>query len=376
MHFAIRAAVLLAAGAFAVAASPVPGGVHTRSSDVRALEGRSVTLTVDQDGRHRLVRRCEGPVCGGTWFDGQHVFTFGINGVTVPESDADVAAERARAAEAPPGAVPVEGALEGPAGNVPAIGAPIDLPWVGPSQQIVVPCRLRARAMRCLIDTGTTPSAITLPVADALGLVPRGELEMAGARRFLTGLVEAGPLVAGNVRWERFAFAVIPRFEALAFDAILGNDALAGMRITIDRAHHRVRFETSGAPASGTVLPLHFASGLPYVDGTLGGRTETLLFDTGDSALVSVGYDRFRRGGLRAAGPANASVRAEGIAGSTDAFPAVGSAQIGGLDFGEIAVRVNRTQAGGHVGAALALRCALTIDEPAGRVECQPEAGR
>src|ERR1700688_57589 len=95
----------------------------------------------------------------------------------------------------------------------------------------IVPCTLGGRAARCLLDTGATPSAVVLPLAEALGLEPRGELEIAGFSRFATGFVEAGPLTLGAARFARARFAVIPAVSAARFDVVIGADLLGEVRV-------------------------------------------------------------------------------------------------------------------------------------------------
>src|SRR5947209_5141523 len=297
MRFALRPLAL--AGAIAiVAAAPAPdplaglaalatanghaAAVHLRASGKRIVDGRTILTTVEQLGAQRLVRRCINEVCAGTWFDGEHEWTFGLNDVVLPEEDdqatltertlyaivsyafaepafrglggtvardgagrwhvrardgleliatvdpgshtvrrVDNAAGRpvagyGREARAGGAAFALDrsGPLEqGPLDEVTAVAGPLgppagvgvalggDAPLALSADPIpIVPCNLGGRGVHCLLDTGATPSAMTLAMAETLGLEPHGELEISGIGRFATGYVEAGPLVVGPAR--------------------------------------------------------------------------------------------------------------------------------------------------------------------------------
>ena len=106
MRFAVRPLALAAAlgagaaapgiGAGAAAPPPDPltalavanghaATVRLHATGTRAVEGRTVTTTLDLLGTQRLVRRCVAGVCGGTWFDGTREWTFALNDVALPE---------------------------------------------------------------------------------------------------------------------------------------------------------------------------------------------------------------------------------------------------------------------------------------------------
>ncbi len=233
----------------------------------------------------------------------------------------------------------------------------------------IVPCRLAGRAARCLIDSGATPSAIALPLAEALGLEPRGELEIAGFGRFSTGLVAAGPLALGAASFERVQLAVLPSSGGQRFDIVVGSDLLGRLRVVLDRAHDRARIgppERSG-PAPGAI-PLSFRDGAPHVAASLDGTAVDALFDSGDSALVSLGYAAYRAG---PAWPVLSRGRASGIDGSEDVLEVqLPAASVGPLALGPARAIVRRTQLTPHVGVALWRRCALELDEANASLKC------
>ncbi len=232
----------------------------------------------------------------------------------------------------------------------------------------IVPCTLAGRAVRCLLDSGATPSAIALPLAEALGLEPQGELELTGFGRFTTGLVGAGPLTVGAARFERVQLAVLPSTGGVPFDAVIGADLLARLRLVLDRPHDRARVLAPGPAGASEGIPLDFRDGLPHVEALLDGVPAQPLLDTGDSAVVSLGYGAYRTGPQW---PVVGRGRASGIAGTDDIFRVtIPSLAVGPLALGEVAAVVRRTQSEPHLGVGLWARCPLELDELNARLKC------
>jgi predicted aspartyl protease len=234
----------------------------------------------------------------------------------------------------------------------------------------IVPCTLGGRAARCLLDTGATPSAVVLPLAEALGLEPRGELEIAGFSRFATGFVEAGPLTFGAARFARARFAVIPAVSAARFDVVIGADLLGEVRVVLDRARGRAEIVAPHGGPHGGGVALHFAGGVPHVEVTLDGRTASALFDSGDASVVSLGYAEYRVGPQW---PVVDRGQAVGVAGGTDAFfVTIPDVRLGPVPLGAARATVSRTQREPHVGAGLWMKCVIELDEAAGTLGCTP----
>jgi hypothetical protein len=92
------------------------------------------------------------------------------------------------------------------------------------------------------------------------------------------------------------------------------------------------------------------------------------VLDTGDAALVSLGYATYRDGPQW---PLVARRTASGIAGSDDAFDVtIPRATVGSLALGAVRATVRRGQRVTHVGIGLWSRCLLSLDEAAGRLSC------
>ncbi|HTD35295.1 MAG TPA: retropepsin-like aspartic protease [Candidatus Elarobacter sp.] len=468
MRFALRSlALATAAGVLGAAPPPDPlaaltalaaanghaAGVHLRATGTRVVEGRTVTVAVDQLGTRRLVRHCVNEVCGGTWFDGEREWTYGLNEVVLPEeadeatlidrtlgaivsyafaepafragggsvsrdpqgrwhvrardgvelvATVDPAAQAVRRVQTANGVTVGEYGREtraggatfaldrtgpfepGPLDQVSAVAGPVGPPAgvmaaVGSDAPVrlgaepipIVPCTIGGRAVRCLLDTGATPSAVTLPVAEALNQEPHGELEISGLGRFATGFIEAGPLAVGAARFERARFAVIPPSNAARFDVVVGSDLLGRVRLVLDRARGTARLLPAGGPAPvGTAVRLSFHNGSPLVAAMLGPQGTRALLDTGDQAALSLGYAAFREGPQW---PVIERGSAVGVAGADDTFTvAIPEVRLGGLALGTTRATVRRTQTVPHAGIGLWDRFVLDLDEEAERISFSP----
>jgi hypothetical protein len=230
----------------------------------------------------------------------------------------------------------------------------------------IVACTLAGRSVRCLLDSGATPSAITLGLAETLGLEPHGELEIAGMSRFATGFVETGPLALGSARFARARLAVVPPSRAARFDVIVGSDLLARVRLVLDRAGRTARIVAPGpANDSPGAVRLTFRNGSPIVQTMFGPEGARALLDTGDEAVLSIGYAAYRVGPQWAVVTRGQSV---GIAGADDVITVeIPDVRVGPLAIGSTRTVVRRTQSIAHVGIGLWDRYLIDLDESAGR---------
>lgn len=361
MRFAVGVLALPAAALLAAAAP-----VHLTATATRMIDGRRVDVTVDQQGPQRLVRRCIGDVCAGSWFDGNRRWSFGVNGVLLPDAAPD-AGDDALARALLPQARRVAAPLTAPAG-APATFSGEGQVRLDDAPVPIVPCTLGGRAARCLLDTGSTPSTIALPFAETLGLEPHGEIAISAFGEFVTGLVDAGPLSVGAARFAHVRLAVVPSTGGAPFDVLLGADLLARLRVVLDRVHAAARIiAPSNEPPAGAV-PLVFRDGVPHLTVTLGNRATEALFDTGDSATVSIGYDAYRENPF---GPVVGRERASGIAGEDDVLDvALSAVSVGGIALGPVRAVVRRTQHGAHAGIGLWSHCVLDLDEAREQLGC------
>ena len=257
------------------------------------------------------------------------------------------------------------GPLAPPAGSVPAFGAQAQLALAAEPVPIV-PCTIGGRRVRCLIDSGTTPSALTLSLAEALKLEPHGEIEISGFSRFATGFIETGPFDLGAAHFTSARFAVVPSSNALHFDVIVGSDLLGRLRLVLDRRHGTASVWPPGGTAAVNAVTLTFRAGSPMLPAQLGAEPVSALLDTGDDAVVSMGYALYRQGPQW---PLVARGVATGLAGTADDFTVeVPDVRIGSLVLGPTRTLVRRTQVEPHIGIGLWIRSVIDLDEQAERI--------
>jgi hypothetical protein len=350
--------------AFAEPGFRAAGGTVTREGAdrwrVRARDGAELIAIADPVSR--AIRRVETPA-------GRPIATYGRE---VRPGGASFALDRSGPLESGPldEAAVVPGAIGLPAGVAVAIAGNASLP-LGDEPIPIVPCTLAGRGARCLLDSGATPSAMTLAFAEALNLEPHGELEISGLGRFATGFVETGPLELGPARFARGRFAVVPQSSAARFDVVVGSDLLGRVRLVLDRGRRTAHILASGGAAPpGSAIPVTFRAGAPVVQTMLGPQGARALVDTGDQAIVSFGYAAYRQGPQW---PVVSRGQALGIAGADDILTVdVPEVHIGPLVLGSTRATVRRTQGLAHVGIGLWDRFVVDLDEASGRLSFSP----
>jgi hypothetical protein len=234
----------------------------------------------------------------------------------------------------------------------------------------IVPCTLNGRSVRCLLDSGATPSAITLPLAERLGLEPRGEIQMQAIGSFVTGFVTAGPLVIGAARFASARFAVVPPTRAASFDVAVGADLLGRVRLVLDGRRREAKVLSPAPEPPANAVPLDLAAGTPSLEVTIGGTPGRALLDTGDAATLSIGYAAYREGPQW---PVTGRSAASGVAGTEDALLVdVPDLRVGTHDLGPVSAVVRRTQATPHLGSGVWAKGEVEVDESAGAMTFRP----
>jgi hypothetical protein len=350
--------------AFAEPGFRAAGGTVAREGPdrwrVRARDGAELSALVDPASK--AIRRVEIP-------GGRVVASYGRD---ARAGGASFALDRSGPLEAGPldEVVAVPGAIGVPAGAAVTIAGEPAVP-LRDDPIPIVPCTLGRRSARCLLDSGATPSAMTLDFAEALHLEPHGELEITGLGRFATGFVEAGPLELGPARFVSARFAVVPQSGATRFDVVVGSDLLARMRLVLDRSRRTVRIlQTGGVAPAGPAVAVTFRGGSPVVQTMFGPQGARALVDTGDQAIVSFGYAAYRQGPQW---PVISRGQALGIAGADDTLVVdVPDVHIGPLVLGPTRATVRRTQGLAHVGIGLWDRYVVDLDEASGRLSFSP----
>jgi hypothetical protein len=150
------------------------------------------------------------------------------------------------------------------------------------------------------------------------------------------------------------------------------------VRVALDVEHRRARVTASAVQPVGTPIAIDFAGGVPYAAVRLGARDtrEAMLVDTGDSGLVSIGYDEYREDPELFA--VRGSGSALGLGGSVvDTLQGeLSHAEVGGQALADVPISAVRGQHAGHIGYGLAARCAsLVLDLGQRRIECRPKGG-
>jgi aspartyl protease len=339
------------------------GTVAREGSDrwrVRARDGAELIALADPASR--AIRRVEIP-------GGRGIASYGRE---ARAGGATFALDRSGPLETGPldDVAVVPGAIALPAGIAVAIAGDAALP-LGDDPIPIVACTLGGRTARCLLDSGATPSAMTLAFAEALNLEPHGELEITGLGRFATGFVEAGPLELGPARFTSGRFAVVPQSRAARFDVVVGSDLLGRVRLVLDHGRRTVRVLATGGPAPpGPAVPVTFHAGSPVVQTMFGPQGARALVDTGDQAAISFGYAAYRQGPQW---PVISRGQALGIAGADDTLTVdVPEVHIGSLVLGPTRATVRRTQGLAHVGIGLWDRFVVDLDEASGRLSFSP----
>jgi len=231
------------------------------------------------------------------------------------------------------------------------------------ANQPVVNCTLAGVATTCLIDTGNSGLGISLELAEKLGLEATGEYEISGVGHYVTGVVNAGSLTVGGATLAPARYVVLHDLHDYGYDVVLGADALAHSRVSIDYPRRTVTF-ASPARGAAPMIPLRFRNFLPFVGMQLGAIDVSLALDTGDESSINIPYDFYlehtdlfqERGRYTVSGIGGS---AEQIVGE------IASARI--ATFEVVNQRVGTTRApeataGGHLGSCFLGHFALTLD--------------
>lgn len=356
-----RTVAAIASYAFAEPSFAAEGGVVRRAGarrwTVTAPHGEPLVAVLDDALAVRRIERPDGRLVSRFERDAKAGgATFAMDRGGLSFGHYDTVTTVAGGLEAPDGA-PVR--FSGDAGTALDVSAGVP----------IVPCTLAGRAARCLLDTGTMPSALTLPFAERLGLEPRGEIEVRGFGTLATGIVETGPLALGAATFAHARFAVVPPSPA-PFDVVVGSDLLARVRLDLDRGAGRARMGPAGAPLEDGI-PLEFRNGVPYVAVSVGDRRfPGALLDTGDASIFSFGYDEYRTG---PAYPVTGRSGSAGLAGVDDVLDVtVPDVTAGPLRIAPARASVRRTQRGAHLGIGMWTRCVVALDLHAARFACRP----
>lgn len=274
--------------------------------------------------------------------------------------------------------------LRAPPGLVPkfAAGDSKPIPFVDverPSVEPVVECEMGKQRVPCLFDTGNSGMSMSLELAERLGLEPLADtFRVEGLGSYETGVVNAPELRVGRATYPPAFYAVLHDLHGYGYDLVLGADAFAHARITIDYPRRLLALEPESAPAAeASSLPLSFENFLPVTPVALGTVKASLAIDTGDESAVdlSAEYYRLHPGLFKA----DTRARVAGIGGTSEEL--LGT--IERVDLGAYALlhqpigataQVAST-AEGRLGSGALAHFAVTFDYARRRVELSPRPG-
>lgn len=162
---------------------------------------------------------------------------------------------------------------------------------------IIVDVTLDGRGpFRLLLDTGSTHTIITEPVALAVGaraVASAVVTSAAGAQMLPVVAIER--LAIGPVAM-RVLPTVVPSLPVEGeADGLLGQDVLGGRRYTLDNGRKVVVWHQDRSPtvdSAAVVLPMEEVQGRFVVKATVDARPVRLVIDTGSEALVLFGWSR------------------------------------------------------------------------------------
>jgi hypothetical protein len=104
----------------------------------------------------------------------------------------------------------------------------------------------------------------------------------------VAGIAKAPALEVGQATFGPAWYVVLGAGRAAGYDIVLGADAFAHARVTLDFPAHSVTFASEKVPLSGGA-PIEFDSFVPTLGVSLGGTPATLALATGERAEIEVG---------------------------------------------------------------------------------------
>lgn len=272
--------------------------------------------------------------------------------------------------------------LAAPAGLVPTI-APDAMPLAmskpeRPTVQPVVPCSIGGQSVRCLLDTGNSGLSMSLELAEQLGLEPQGgAFDISGVGQYITGIVRAGAIQVGPASYPPARYIVLHDLHRYGYDVVLGADAFARTRVTIDYAKREVTFASASSETASGAIALDFDNFIPVVPVRIGEAVVPLAVDTGDESSLNLAYEFYEIHPTLF--KANGSMPVAGIGGTSDEI--TGDAppvRVG--EFEIVRTKIGATKrmpatARGHIGSGLMRHFIVTFDYDRARIELVPQPG-
>ena len=277
----------------------------------------------------------------------------------------------------------VDGPLALPAGLAPVFeGRDAVAKMVPPGNEPFMPavaCTIGGRTVTALLDTGDSNIAMSLELAEDLGVeASGGALAIHGIGQYVTGIAAGPGFAIGAVAFPAAKFALLHDIHRYGYDLVLGADVFAHVRVTLDYAKQEVRF----SPASDDVAPqdalqIHFENFIPVAQAWLGATPAALALDTGDDASVNLAGDFYARNPSLFA--PTASLQVAGVGGSsTQLVGTIPSVTLARFEVRQQKIGATKglnATADGHLGSGFLSHFIATFDYAHARVELVPRGG-
>jgi hypothetical protein len=247
--------------------------------------------------------------------------------------------------------------LEAPPGLVPKLSAALPVAFAARDRsgvKSVVPCTIGGRDVSCLLDTGNSGMSMSPELAERLGIAPQADaFEISGAGKSAAGILKAPPLTVGGATYPSANYVVLHDLHQAGYDVVLGADAFAHTKITLD---YGARTATFAAPdVAEAPGDLAFENFIPVAPMELDGTALHLALDTGDDAAIGLSQTS-----SRAHSSELASVR-------------LGNCEISGLQVST--TKRPAANADGYLGAGFFEHVSVTFDYAREAVTLSPRPG-
>jgi hypothetical protein len=268
--------------------------------------------------------------------------------------------------------------LAAPAGLVPRFSGaePIAFKKLDRSTpQVVLPCSIGGQDVSCLLDTGNSGMSMSLELSEKLGIEPQTDaFPVSGVGKYVTGIVKGPALAVGNATYPAANYVVLHDLHQYGYDVVLGTDALAHARVTIDYGAHTVAFAPSGTGNDGD---LSFKNFIPVARIKLDDVPLELAVDTGDESTINLSAE------LYASHPtlfkATGSAAISGIGGASEQVTGeIKTARLENFVVHDLKIGATRGLAAtssGHIGGGFFEHFRVTFDYARSSIELVPRAG-
>ena len=271
--------------------------------------------------------------------------------------------------------------LKAPAGVVPVFSGAASVLKMLPGRHgglPVVACTIAGRTVPALLDTGNSSLAMSLELAEQLGIEPSGgAFSIRGVGQYVTGVAEGPAFTLGSVRFPAAKFALLHDVHRYGYELVLGADLFAHANVTIDYGKGEVRIAPAGGePATRNSAVLSFENFVPVTGVRLGMTNALLALDTGDESTINLGDDFYAKNPGIFTPSGNTSVA--GIGGtSTEVFGTIPSVRLAGFDVAR--QRIGATKglsptADGHLGSGFLSHFVATFDYADARLDLAPRS--